>query len=48
MNGNLYSQNNMSQVDKVLAHLINYGKITPEESVNLYNINSYSFHASSQ
>ena len=38
MNGNLYSQNNMSQVDKVLAHLINYGKITPEESVNLYNI----------
>ena len=43
MNGNLYSQNNMSQVDKVLAHLINYGKITPEESVNLYNIKSVSY-----
>lgn len=38
MNGNLYSQNNMSQVDKVLTHLINYGKITPEESFKLYNI----------
>lgn len=38
MNGNLYSQSNMSQVDMVLSHLINYGKITPEESINLYNI----------
>ena len=38
MNGNLYSQSNMSQVDMVLNHLINYGKITPEESINLYNI----------
>ncbi len=38
MNGNLYSQFNMSQVDMVLSHLINYGKITPEESINLYNI----------
>lgn len=28
----------MSQVDMVLSHLINYGKITPEESINLYNI----------
>ena len=38
MNGNLYSQSNMSQVDMVLSHLINYGKITPKESINLYNI----------
>lgn len=38
MNGNLYSQNNMSQVDTVLNHLIMNGKITPEESVSLYNI----------
>lgn len=38
MNGNLYSQSNMSQVDMVLSHLINYGKITPDESINLYNI----------
>lgn len=38
MNGNLYSQSNMSQVDMVLSHLINYGKITPEESSKLYNI----------
>ncbi len=38
MNGNLYSQSNMSQVDMVLSHLINNGKITPEESINLYNI----------
>ena len=38
MNGNLYSQSNMLQVDMVLSHLINYGKITPEESINLYNI----------
>lgn len=38
MNGNLYSQSNMSQVDMVLSHLINNGNITPEESINLYNI----------
>ena len=38
MNGNLYSQNNMSQAEKVLTHLINYGKITPEESFDLYKI----------
>jgi len=38
MNGNLYSQNNMSQAEKVLTHLINHGKITPEESFDLYKI----------
>ena len=38
MYGNLYSQHNMSQVDKVLQHLIAFGKITPEESSELYQI----------
>ena len=38
MNGNLYSQNNMSQAEKVLTHVINHGKITPEESFDLYKI----------
>ena len=38
MNGNLYSQNNMSQVEKVFTHLIKHGKITPEECLDLYNI----------
>ena len=30
MYGNLYSQNNMSQVDTVLQHLVAFGKISPE------------------
>lgn len=38
MNGNLYANTNLSQVDTVLQHLIINGKITPEESVNLYDI----------
>ena len=38
MNGNLYSQNNMLQAEIVLTHLINHGKITPEESFDLYKI----------
>lgn len=38
MNGNLYSQNNMSQVDSVLLHLINYGRITPESGQKQYGI----------
>ena len=38
MNGNLYSQYNMSQVEKVFTHLIKHGKITPEECLDLYNI----------
>lgn len=38
MNGNLYSQNNMSQVDTILHHLLLHGKITPEESINKYGI----------
>ncbi|MBR1775966.1 hypothetical protein IJ750_02690 [bacterium] len=38
MNGNLYANTNLSQVDTILQHLIIYGKITPEESINLYDI----------
>lgn len=38
MNGNLYSQNNMSQVDTVLHHLIINGRITPEEAEKQYKI----------
>lgn len=38
MNGNLYSQNNMSQVDTVLFHLITKGSISPDEGNKLYGI----------
>lgn len=38
MNGNLYSQNNMSQIDMVLHHLILNGRITPEEAETQYKI----------
>ena len=38
MNGNLYSNTNMSQVDTILQHLIIYGRITPDESIKQHNI----------
>ncbi len=38
MYGNLYSQNNMSQVDTVLQHLVAFGKISPEIASDWYGI----------
>ncbi len=42
MNGNLYSQSNMSQVDMVLSHLINYGakciSRLKERKINIYSV----------
>ena len=36
MNGNIYSQKNMSQEDVILLHLIKHGKISNKECNNIY------------
>lgn len=36
MNGNIYSQKNMSQEDVILLHLIKHGKISNKDCNNIY------------